>query len=974
MHGGSGTLGRLRRGLRIGLLALLAAGALAAAASAQTDPIAELNSRISELYGAGRYAEALPLAERAVEVASAQHGAGSKEHAIALYRLGNLLIGTSRYGEAEAALRRAVGVFSADPEARLEAERARQALGTALVYLNKMEEGLGLMRGSADALAALLGPDHPQVVVALNNLAHTLHAAGRAAEAEPIYRRLIAGLDADKPENAFTLGSLHANLAGALQEAGRREQALAEMRRALELLRRVGNPDHPFLAIALNNLGFMELAAGRRPEAGRLFREALGIIERTTGKDDQGYATALLNLATAIGHDEPAEAGALARTALATLERTLGPEHPKTVTALNQLAVLLGRRGQWTAALALHDRASEAAVRHAFVSAADGQAATSSVYPVHGADFLSHMRAIHRVAPDDPARRDQAFRLLQRSAGTRTAAAVSQMAARVAAEGGALSELVRQEQDLARRRTAVDRALVAALGARGEDEARRTQLREELAQIDAELARLGGELSRRFPEYATLTRAEPLPIAALQRVLRADEALVGFIEVPGEADLAAETHAWVVTREEVHWRRLDLPAWSLWWGVQGLRCGLDTEAWQEEQGRENCRQLTGASGSPAEALPFSLYRAYQLYQQLLEPFERELRTPDGRWRHLLVVAAGPLSILPLHTLVTEPPDADLPGLDGYRNVKWLGTRQQITVLPSVASLATLRLHAKASRARQPFIGFGNPLLTGRLGRDRSAWERLACPAPGATGAVATGAAAPARQAGRDRPRLPRRGGLANVEEVRRAQPLPETADELCAVARATGAGEDAVNLGERATEARVKALSEDGTLAGARIVHFATHGLLAGETEGLASDRAEPSLMLTPPAAASERDDGLLTASEIAALKLDADWVILSACNTAASDRAGAEAFSGLARAFFYAGARALLVSHWYVDSDAAVRLVTGAFAELGAAPTIGRAEAMRRAIAKVVASGGRFAHPASWAPFVVVGEGAGTD
>src|SRR6185295_17935018 len=99
-------------------------------------------------------------------------------------------------------------------------------------------------------------------------------------------------------------------------------------------------------------------------------------------------------------------------------------------------------------------------------------------------------------------------------------------------------------------------------------------------------------------------------------------------------------------------------------------------------------------------------------------------------------------------------------------------------------------------------------------------------------------------------------------------------------------------------------------------------------------------------------DDGLLTASEVTGLKLDADWVILSACNTAAGD-AGGEALSGLARAFFYAGARALLVSHWPVSSDAAVRLTTTAIAALEADPSIGKAEAMRRAMLAEIERGG---------------------
>jgi CHAT domain-containing protein len=130
---------------------------------------------------------------------------------------------------------------------------------------------------------------------------------------------------------------------------------------------------------------------------------------------------------------------------------------------------------------------------------------------------------------------------------------------------------------------------------------------------------------------------------------------------------------------------------------------------------------------------------------------------------------------------------------------------------------------------------------------------------------------------------------------------------------------------------------------------------------------AEPAIVLTPPEIATIEDDGLLTASEVTTLKLDADWVILSACNTASSN-GGGEALSGLARAFFYAGAHALMVSHWPVNSDSAVRLASGAVAEVAANPSISRADALRRAMVAEIERGGAAADPANWAPFIVVG------
>ena len=212
-----------------------------------------------------------------------------------------------------------------------------------------------------------------------------------------------------------------------------------------------------------------------------------------------------------------------------------------------------------------------------------------------------------------------------------------------------------------------------------------------------------------------------------------------------------------------------------------------------------------------------------------------------------------------------------------------------------------------------------------------------------------------------------------LAEVRSLCPLPDTAFELRCVAKSLGVPESEIRLGEAASENDIKRLSESGELANYRVVHFATHGLLAGDIETMASRRGEPALVMTPPATPEDaEDDGLLTASEVAQLKLNADWVILSACNTAAGDKLGAEALSGLARAFFYAGARTLLVSHWPVYSDAAVLLLDSTFAELRAHPEIGRSEAFRRAMIALIDDPAQDdnPHPSVWAPFSVIGEG----
>jgi CHAT domain-containing protein len=212
-----------------------------------------------------------------------------------------------------------------------------------------------------------------------------------------------------------------------------------------------------------------------------------------------------------------------------------------------------------------------------------------------------------------------------------------------------------------------------------------------------------------------------------------------------------------------------------------------------------------------------------------------------------------------------------------------------------------------------------------------------------------------------------RQGLADIEALQSQCPLPETAFELGCVAQSLAAPTESVHLREQATEKAVKSTA----LQNFRVLHFATHGLLAIEAQMVSGGSvAEPALLLTPPAKPTEEDDGLLTASEIMQLKLDADWVVLSACNTAGgASIASGEALSGLTRAFFYAGARAVLVSHWAVNSRAAIQLTTQSFAELRQQPEIGRAEALRRSMLALMKSPVEAQnHPAYWSAFSVIG------
>ncbi len=487
----------------------------------------------------------------------------------------------------------------------------------------------------------------------------------------------------------------------------------------------------------------------------------------------------------------------------------------------------------------------------------------------------------------------------------------------------------------------------------------RVALYERRGQLQGVLAKEQAVLDAMRDTSKPVEEPKPITISEVQASLSGSEALLFYLIGNDESFL------WVVTKDDARWVRPQVGALSLRREVAALRCGLDFDGtWLAPGSR--CAELlklnyTEADHDAGKPLPFDRDRAYALYEALLGNVEDVI---GGK--SLLVVPAGALAQLPFQVLVSAAPEAGESGEAAIRATKWLIRDHALTVLPSVSSLKALRQISKDSAAGRAMVGFGNPLLNGP-DASFSEWAseakaKLACPSAPAQQYAANSAEHRGVRA------FELNGGLADVAQIRAQVPLPETADELCAVAHDLGAGTEDIHLGPHATETEIKRLSEAGELANYHVVHFATHGALAGQVSG----NAEPGLLLTPPDKATPRDDGYLTASEIAALKLDADWVILSACNTAAGGTEGGEELSGMAQAFFYAGARALLVSHWSVNSVATVKLITKALGAMTADGSVGRAEAMRRSMLTLIDTGAADEiEPAYWAPFIVVGEGA---
>ncbi len=935
------------------------------------DTLASVNNLAALYQAQGRYREAEPFYKRALEAFERVLG---KEHPSTLQSVNNLAVlyqAQGRYRETEPLCKRALEarerVLGKDHPDTLASVNNLAAL---YQVQGRHGEAEPLFKRALEAFERVLGKDHLDTLQSVNNLGLVYNDQGRFAEAEPLYKRALEVservLGKDHPG---TLASVN-NLAAFYHHQGRYGEAEPLYKRALEAFERVLGQDHPDTLQSINNLGLLYNDQGRFAEAEPFHRRALAAQERVLGQEHPSTLLSVNSLAALYHHQgRYGEAEPLHRRVLKARERVLGKKHPDTLQSVSNLALLYFAQRDWTRAAQFWQR-STTAISARTLRGASGTGKKKGEAEQFRWQFSGLVKAVYRLAPEgrspDAAASREMFKTAQWALSSEAAQSLMQMAARGAKGHKTLAILVRERQDLVAEWQKLDAWHNVALGqeitkrnakAEAENSAQRAAIGKRIAEIDKRLA-------TEFPDYAALTSPAPISVEEVQAQLGADEALVLFLDTNDNfAPVAPEkTFIWVVTKTEVRWVRSDLGTAALTREVQALRCGLDGAAWHTP----NCTKLLGAGFTEADAdagkpLPFDNTRAHKFYKALFGQVEDLLK------RNLLIVPSGPLTQLPFQVLVTASPASAK-----YKATAWLARDHAVTILPAVSSLKALRRTSRPSRATKPLIGFGNPLLDGnqkhpQYGAYYKERARLARNSQQCRKTALQRVAALFGWRGGMKP-LETRGGLAQISHIRMQMPLPETADELCAVARDLKVDARELRLGTRATEREVKRLSTKGQLAQYSIVHFATHGALAGELKGT----SEPGLILTPPDKASEDDDGYLSASEIAALKLDADWVILSACNTAAGDATGAQALSGLARAFIYAQARSLLVSHWAVNSNATVKLITGAIREMASASKMGRAEALRRSMLALIDKGkAKETHPAYWAPFIVVGEGA---
>lgn len=783
------------------------------------------------------------------------------------------------------------------------------------------------------------GPEHEQTGIQYFSLGLISQSANDLPLAEKYFADNVR-----VREKAY--GKDHPAVAVALEylgrvmvKRGRHDAAEPLFQRAHKLQTEVLGPNHAFAASGNANLGDVALARGNWSSARDLYRQAIRlvtgqdvsyeIVRRNVEKEIRDYRDTFVGLCRAQWQlrSEPGadKAAVIEETFVAgqlAWQTSAAAALAKMTARLGTGETELGRRirrvqDNADRVLALHDEDQKLLTEWHAVQMAN------PAYSTALEEFRAASIARHRDQAPNIKRQTE---LVQRMTALLDQCPPGQKKAgceNADRERGVIGKELRELNEATGKGAGEIMAIHArmeaaekALPGYAQFETRRTAVRGDIERTERDVKAERAQITKSYPDYAAFADPSPLSVAATQALLNGDEALVAILVG------STKSFVWVVTRERAEWAEIDAGSAVLAEHVAALRNGLDPLAQQDAEGS------VGSKAGVVEG--FDLNRAHALYRLVLGPVAPILA---GK-QHLLIVPTGPLTSIPFQVLITAPPGGQT-GADALREASWLIKSHALSVLPSAQSLNALRKLAPRGTATKPFFGVGDPVLDGPTGpRQRSA--KRASPVPARF----------------------YRNGLADIRAVRELAPLPDTADELRAIGKVLGATPDAINLREAASEARVKA----APLKDYRVVHFATHGLVAGDLSGL----AEPALVLTPPRVATDADDGLLTASEVAALNLNADWVVLSACNTASGGADGAEALSGLARAFFYAGARALLVSHWAVYSQAATELTTTTFVSLAASPSIGRAQAFRRAMLAQIAKG---EPPSYWAPFVIVGE-----
>jgi CHAT domain-containing protein/Flp pilus assembly protein TadD len=920
---------------------------------------AALNSLALVLESLGDYQGAETLLRRAVAISEKRLGRSHPDTATATSNLSRVLDSQGKFAGA--------GTHAGD--AAQLAARASAAQGR-----GQLDEAETLHHQVLEIHAKALGPAHPTTANSMSNLGRVLDLQGKYAEAERMYRQSLAvrekALGRDHPDVATNLN----NLAKVMQDLGKDQQigvsearararagaavgALTEIenlyRRALAIQDRSLGREHPATALTLSNLGGLLAVRGDFAQAETMQRAALGTMEKVFGEQHPDTAAVLTSLALALDNQgKIVEAEATYKRAIDVSRRTGNPR-ALLVNAAN-LGYALAKRGRYREALPYYKEAVETV--DFLYSQTRGYSEETR------AAFLQQFSAIYR----------ETIRVLLQLHRAQPAAGYDREALAIASrnQSRVFTELMRQA-DVARfagepafvklreQRDRLQEALAQLRHSRATVPVTMTAAEKRVAEFDAQITQtsidlIGAEerLWRDYPRFMELANPRPVTVEDLQKkLLRPGEVLLSYVLLP------QETVIFAVTREQ-----FSMTVTPVRRAAIAQRVHLVRRAIEKVAAGESVLFLRDVE-------PETLH---SLHRDLLAPVAGLVAGSDK----VLVVADGPLQTIPFELLVASYDAAQRaafertkeasdgteqrPYLAEYGALDYAGRRLRFAYLPSLSALTSQRLYPKrAAAGRIDLVAFADPMFAPDASHamPESTLRALSLLNVGGFGRSAGGA-----------PVIPR---------------LAETAEEANEIARVIG-GRSQLYVGNAAQEK----VAKSGDLRSARFVLFATHGFLGGEylgsdlplgegeTRRVVRAQAQPALALTL-VGDLKGEDGLLTMKEVIEdLELNADLVALSACNTAgeSAQANNGEGFAGLTRAFMYAGAKSLLVSHWSVDSLSTQSLMTATFRNIksGMGPLPAVNDAQKQLLAGgYVRDGFHFSrsHPFFWSAFVYVGD-----
>jgi CHAT domain-containing protein/Tfp pilus assembly protein PilF len=931
------------------------------------DTAAALNSLALVLEKQGDNPGAETLLKRAVTILEKKFGRNHPNTATVLSNLGRVLDNQGKFALTQSIADRAAGGDGAAQAAARADDAMRRG---------KLVDAENLQQQVLAIHEKTLGLESPVTANSMSNLARVYDIQGKYADAEKLYRRALAVrekvLGAEHPDVATNLN----NLAKVLQELGKDQQiggaearararagstlgATTEIenmyRRALSIQDRTLGREHPSTALTLNNLGGMLALRGDFAQAEQMQRAALATMEKVFGEQHPDTAAVLTSLSIALDRQgKIAESEASYQRAIGISRKTGNPRNLLINTS--NLGFSLAKRGRYREALPYYKEA---------VETVDFLYAQTRGYSEETrATFLQQFSAVYRetiriliklnqIHPKDGYDREALAIASRNQSRVFTEMMRQADVARFSGEAGFVKLRERREQlqenvaQLRQGRATVPVTLANA----GE---RVAEFDRNIATVSKQLNESENQLRKEYPRFMELANPQPVTVEDLQkRLLRPGEALLSYVLLP------QETVIFAVTREQFRMEVLPLRRADIAARVQSIRRAIDKVAIGESV-------LFLRDIDPA--------MLHSLHRDLIAPVAGVI----GAREKLLIVADGPLQTIPFEIFITDYSAADRDGFevaravsDGsaaqpylieYADLQYFGRKHRFAYLPSLSSLASQRLYPKKAVAPTlNLVAFADPTFTADASHSMGG-DTMKALAQLNVGFGRTASGAPA---------IPR---------------LAETAEEAKEIARVLG-GATRLYIGDQAQEKTAKS----GDLRSARFVLFATHGFLGGEY--LASDlgpeegdrrtpgagrspQAQPTLALTL-VGDLKGEDGLLTMKEVIEdVELNAELVALSACNTAGEtgQANNGEGFAGLTRAFMYAGARSLLVSHWAVDSLSTQALMTSTFRNIKAGKQVLAAvnEAQRQLVAGRYSRGEYHfsrAHPFFWAAFVYVGD-----